>query len=133
MRIEEADSGLKIIEKLRARQYDCMIMGIDFADMTGFSLLNQLKATRIHIPPVIVYTDKKLSWEETEELRQCTETIIIKRVMPEERLLDESALFLHRMICNLPEKKQRMIRNLHEDDAVFQEKRPQPLYHRRSQ
>jgi CheY-like chemotaxis protein len=43
--------------------------------------------------------------------------------MSQERLLDEASLFLHRMISKLPKKKQRMIRNLHEDDAIFQEKR----------
>ncbi|MCI5222770.1 MAG: response regulator, partial [Candidatus Electrothrix sp. AR4] len=107
----------------RSRQYDCLIMGLDFEDMTSFSLLKQLKGRNISIPPVIVYTGKKLSWEETSELRQYAKTIIIKGVMSEERLLDESALFLHRMICKLPEQKQRMIRNLHEDDAVFQGKR----------
>jgi CheY-like chemotaxis protein len=91
--------------------------------MKGLSLLKCLEDEDVNIPPVIVYTGKNISWEETAELEQYADSIIIKSVMSEERLLDESSLFLHRIISELPEKKQRMIRNLHEDDAIFQGKR----------
>ena len=40
-----------------------------------------------------------------------------------ERLLDETALFLHRVEANLPEQKRRMLERLHTADAVFQGKR----------
>jgi CheY-like chemotaxis protein len=98
-------------------------MGLEFSDMKGLSLLKCLEDEDVNIPPVIVYTGKNISWEETAELEQYADSIIIKSVMSEERLLDESSLFLHRIISELPEKKQRMIRNLHEDDAIFQGKR----------
>ncbi len=120
---EEAASGQEVISKLQENHYDCLIMGLDLADMSGFSLLKQLKTSGVSMPPVIVYTGQELSRDEVKELRQYAESIIVKGVMSEERLLDESALFLHRMICKLPEAKQRMIRNLHEDDAVFTGKR----------
>ncbi|WLE96596.1 MAG: response regulator [Candidatus Electrothrix communis] len=120
---EEAGSGQEVLDKLRKRGYDCLIMGIEFPDMSSFSLLKHLKDEEVHVPPVIVYTGKDISWEESAELEQYANSIIIKGVMSEERLLDESSLFLHRIISDLPEKKQRMIRNLHEDDAIFKGKR----------
>ena len=48
--------------------------------------------------------------------------IILKDVKSEERLLDETALFLHRVISELPEKKQKTISMLHSKDAVFKGK-----------
>ncbi|MDU9050227.1 MAG: response regulator [Candidatus Electrothrix sp. Rat3] len=124
---EEAGSGQEVLERLKQHRYDCLVMGLDFPDMSGLALLQQLKgelkADKAALPPVIIYTDRKLSREETGELRQYAVSIIIKGLMSQERLLDEESLFLHRMISRLPEKKQRMIRNLHEDDAIFQEKR----------
>ncbi|CAK8725678.1 histidine kinase [Candidatus Electrothrix aarhusensis] len=123
VRSEEAESGTEVLEKLQIRDYDCLIMGLEFSDMKGLSLLKCLEDEDVNIPPVIVYTGKNISWEETAELEQYADSIIIKSVMSEERLLDESSLFLHRIISELPEKKQRMIRNLHEDDAIFQGKR----------
>ncbi|CAK8725682.1 hypothetical protein GMJAKD_17065 [Candidatus Electrothrix aarhusensis] len=120
---EEAGSGQEVIERLTHHDYDCLVMGFDFSDMSGLALLQQLKSDKVVLPPVIIYTDRKLSREETGEFRQYAGSIIIKGLMSEERLLDEASLFLHRMISKLPETKQRMIRNLHEDDDIFQEKR----------
>lgn len=123
VRSREAASGQELLEELKSRQYDCLVMGLEFPDMAGISLLQQLKSDKVPLPPVIIYTDRKISREETEELRQYACSIIIKGAMSEERLLDEASFFLHRMVSTLPETKQRMIRNLHEDDAVFQGKR----------
>jgi signal transduction histidine kinase/DNA-binding response OmpR family regulator/HAMP domain-containing protein len=119
----EAGSGQEVVDRLERDHYDCLVMGLDFPDMTGRALLQVLKDAQMSLPPVIIYTDRKLSREETAELRQYAGSIIIKGAMSEERLLDEASLFLHRMISELPEAKQRMIRNLHEDDAIFQGKR----------
>ncbi|MCI5167925.1 MAG: response regulator [Candidatus Electrothrix sp. GM3_4] len=120
---EEAGSGQELSERLTHHHYDCLVMGFDFPDMSGLALLQQLKVDKVVLPPVIIYTDRKLSREETGEFRQYAGSIIIKGLMSKERLLDEASLFLHRMISTLPETKQRMIRNLHEDDVIFQEKR----------
>ena len=64
--------------------------------------------------PVIVYTGKELTQEEETELRRLAETIIVKDVRSPERLLDETALFLHRVESNLPEPKRQMLEQLHQ-------------------
>jgi CheY-like chemotaxis protein len=69
--------------------------------------------------PVIVYTGKELSSQEETQLRRYAETIIIKDVKSPERLLDETALFLHRVESRLPEQKRRMLERLHTADATF--------------
>ena len=46
--------------------------------------------------PIIVYTAKDLSAKEETQLKQLAQTIILKDVRSPERLLDETALFLHR-------------------------------------
>ena len=47
----------------------------------------------------------------------------MKDVKSPERLLDETALFLHRVEAKLPEQKRRMLERLHNADAVFAGKR----------
>ncbi|XCN74073.1 MAG: response regulator [Candidatus Electrothrix aestuarii] len=120
---EEAASGLEISASLKTHRYDCLVMGLDFSDLPVLALLHQLKKDKVFLPPIIIYTDRRLSREENAEIRQYASSVIIKGAMSEERLLDEASLFLHRMVSALPETKQRMIRNLHEDDAIFQGKR----------
>ena len=47
--------------------------------------------------PVIVYTGTDLTKKEETQLKRMAKTIIVKDVRSPERLLDETALFLHRV------------------------------------
>jgi CheY-like chemotaxis protein len=86
----------------------------------GFQLLEKVKSDpAMHALPIIIYTGKELSHEEETHLRRFAETIIVKDVKSPERLLDETALFLHRVEARLPEQKRRMLEQLHNADAVF--------------
>jgi CheY-like chemotaxis protein len=73
--------------------------------------------------PIIIYTGKQLSPADETRLRKYAETIIIKDVKSPERLLDETALFLHRVEAQLPESKRRVLEQLHSADSVFAGKR----------
>jgi CheY-like chemotaxis protein/signal transduction histidine kinase/HAMP domain-containing protein len=120
---DEAASGEETIRAIQSKRYDCMILDLGLPDMTGFQLLQILESREdVVIPPVIVYTGKELSREEEIELRHYSESIIIKGVRSEERLLDEVSLFLHRVVGKMPEKKRRMITDLHDTDTMFRDK-----------
>ncbi len=71
------------------------------------------------VPPIIVYTGKELTKKENDELQEYAETIIVKGVKSDERLLDETALFLHRTVGNLPQDKQEMITHMYDTDVLF--------------
>jgi CheY-like chemotaxis protein len=94
--------------------------------MNGFDLLERVKGDQRRYArelPIIIYTGKELSAAEETRLRKYAETIIIKDVKSPERLLDETALFLHRVEAKLPDQKRRMLEQLHNADAVFAGKR----------
>jgi CheY-like chemotaxis protein len=63
--------------------------------------------------PVVVSTGKDLSSEEQSQLRNMAKSIVVKGVNSPERLLDETALFLHRVVTELPKEKQQMLQRLH--------------------
>ena len=52
-------------------------------------------------------------------MRTVAKSIVLKDVQSPERLLDETALFLHRVIGDLPEEKRRMIERLHGSTEVL--------------
>ncbi len=117
-------TGEEAIEMLRLMKFDCIVMDLGLPDMTGFELLKKLENEhRQNLPPVIIYTGKELTLEENAELKKHTDSIIIKGVKSEERLLDETALFLHRVVDNLPKDKQQIISSLHDKDAIFRGKK----------
>lgn len=122
--ISEAGNGETALDMIASEQYDCMVLDLGLPDMTGFELLDKLeKENKKGIPPVIVYTGRELSQEENIKLQQYTNSIILKGVKSEERLLDETALFLHHVVADMPKNQQKIIKNLHNKEELFKGKK----------
>ena len=120
----EAETGKDALGMYQKNHIDCIILDIGLPDMSGFDLIHKLEKIKGHnIPPIIVYTGKELTKEENNELQKYAESIIIKGVKSEERLLDETALFLHRTISNLPKSKQEIINKLYDKETIFHSKK----------
>jgi CheY-like chemotaxis protein len=101
-----------------------MVLDLKLPKMSGFALLEKVKTDeRFRGLPVIVYTGRDLTRREETRLKKYAETIIVKDVRSPERLLDETALFLHRVESRLPSEKRRMLEQLHSADEVFKGKR----------
>jgi CheY-like chemotaxis protein len=101
-----------------------MVLDLKLPKMSGFALLEKVKTDdRFRGLPVIVYTGRDLTRREETRLKKYAETIIVKDVRSPERLLDETALFLHRVESKLPAEKRRMLEQLHSTDDVFKGKR----------
>ena len=121
--VDEAGTAEQALEALRSTRYGCLVLDLGLPDMKGAELLTAIEREGITIPPVIVHTSRDLTEQEEMDLREHTESIVIKDVRSQERLLDEVSLFLHRMVGRLPDKKKQMIRNLHETDILFKDKK----------
>jgi CheY-like chemotaxis protein len=117
VKIDSAGSGAAALELMRQIPFDCVVLDLRLPDMSGFDLLAEVqKDPKLRETPIIVFTGRELSETEENELRKKAKSIVLKGVRSPERLLDETALFLHRVIADLPESKQHMIETLHESD-----------------
>jgi CheY-like chemotaxis protein len=97
-----------------------MVLDLGLQDSNGFDLLEQIKTDEsMQNVPIIIYTGKDLSSQEETQLRRYADTIIVKDARSPERLLDETALFLHRVEARLPEDKRRMLEQLHRTESVL--------------
>jgi HAMP domain-containing protein/CheY-like chemotaxis protein/signal transduction histidine kinase len=122
--IETVGSGEEALRALRNGSYDCVVLDLRLPDMSGFDLLDHIQ----EIPglvelPIVVFTGKDLSAVEEQRLKKAAKSVVIKGVESPERLLDETALFLHRVIADLPPAKRRMVQRLHESDEALRDKR----------
>jgi HAMP domain-containing protein/CheY-like chemotaxis protein/signal transduction histidine kinase len=114
-------SAEEALEKLHEKHFDCMVLdlGLHSGAMSGFDLLEKVKSDPDnHDLPIIIYTGRDLGWEDETKIKKYAETIIVKDVKSPERLLDETALFLHRVEAKLPEQKRKMLEHLHDADSV---------------
>ena len=118
--ISTVRTGEEAIGVLRDRRFDCIVLDLGLPDMSGFEFIKKMKdELNIHDIPIVVYTGRELTKKEETELKRIAEAIIVKDVRSPERLLDETALFLHRVESNLPEGKRQILEQLHESDPVL--------------
>jgi len=122
--MEIADSGTAALHAVREKSFDCMVLDLRLPDMSGFEVLEQLSEYKGSSDlPVVVFTGRELSLEEDIRLHELARSVVVKDVESPERLLDETALFLHRVIADLPPEKQKMLDRLHHsDDALVGKK-----------
>jgi HAMP domain-containing protein/CheY-like chemotaxis protein len=115
--VAAAASGAEALRALHSEDFDCVVLDLKLPDMSGFEVLEHLRDRQAACDvPVVVFTGKELSPEEDARLHTMARSIVVKGVESPERLLDETALFLHRVVADLPAEKQRMLRRLHESD-----------------
>ena len=116
-------TGAAALAALANEPFDCLVLDLTLPDISGFQVLEAMeKQPALCQVPVVVYTGKELSPQEETQLRQMAETIIIKGVHSQERLLDETALFLHRVTAKLPEAKREILSRLHTGDTLLEGK-----------
>ncbi|WP_052754530.1 response regulator [Calothrix sp. 336/3] len=134
-------TGSEALLAIRNEQFDCLVLDLGLPDINGFELIELIKQeANAATLPIIIYTARELTRAEEIKLRRMAESIIIKdgrspilgssfslstrasNPSPE-RLLDETALFLHRVQANLPTSKRRILEQLHSSDTVFVNKK----------
>ncbi|HEU0026082.1 MAG TPA: response regulator [Ktedonobacterales bacterium] len=110
-------AGGAALDALRAQAFDCVVLDLRLPDMSGFEVLERIRDDEaLRDVPVVVFTGKRLTPEEDARLRALARSVVVKGVESPERLLDETALFLHRVVSALPPEKQRMLERLHNSD-----------------
>ncbi|MBV9620719.1 MAG: response regulator, partial [Gammaproteobacteria bacterium] len=115
--IVTAATGAQALQALRERPFDCVVLDLKLPDMSGFELLAEVQRDEaLRQVPIVVFTGRELSEDEQSELRKQAKSIVLKGVRSPERLLDETALFLHRVVADLPPAKRNMIEALHQSD-----------------
>jgi CheY-like chemotaxis protein len=118
--IEVATSGEEALANLREGGFDCIVLDLRLPDMTGFEVLERMHEDKaLRDIPVVVFTGKELNADEESRLQALARKVVVKGVESPERLFDETALFLHRVISNMPAEKLRLIEKLHHEQDLL--------------
>lgn len=121
--ITAVSTGTEALRVLDQEKFDCMVMDLGLSDVSGFDLLDQIRDhSKLNQLPIIIYTGKELDMREEIKLKKYAESIIVKNVKSQERLFDETALFLHRVEANLPEDRRNILKKLYNNEDALKGK-----------
>ena len=123
--ITTASTGAEALELLRERNFDCIVLDLRLPDMSGFELLDrmQLDDRAAAMCRSWCSPGANCRMPSRASCERKAKSIVLKGVQSPERLLDETALFLHRVIADLPPAKQKMIETLHQSDESLRNRK----------
>ncbi|HEY6069956.1 MAG TPA: response regulator, partial [Chthoniobacterales bacterium] len=116
--VVEAGTGAEGLTKLREQEFGCVVLDLMLPDISGFKLIEQIRAEHQQLP-VIIYTGKDLSRKEEAHLNRLAQTVIVKDVRSPERLFDQTAMWLHQDVSKLPKDKGDLLRRMHDPNAIL--------------
>ena len=112
-----ADTGEAALAAMADQPCDCVVLDLRLPDMSGFEVLERIsRDDALSNVPVVVFTGRELSSDEDARLHALARSVVVKGFESPERLLDETSLFLHRVLSELPPEKQRLLERLHRSD-----------------
>ena len=112
------------LQALSARGFDCSVFGPEGWDEDaggeGAQVAQQLaKRPELRTMPVIVYDRAEEPRVDETQLRRLAPAMLLKSVRSPERLLDETALHLHRDAARLRDDQRRMLEGLRSGSNVL--------------
>jgi hypothetical protein len=112
-----AGTGAEALEWLREKRFDCVVVDLHLRDMPGIDVLEEIAHEDLILDlPVVVFTGKEVSTEQEARLHKLARSLVVKAVESTERLLDETSLFLHRVVADMPPERQQILERLHRSD-----------------
>lgn len=112
--------GAEAIKLIISKNIDCVIMDSKLSDMSAIIFLDKMnEITQKGIPTVIVYSKQKISNLESIALEQYSRTLLIKKGISNEHLLDKTIIALHQIVKDLPDHQQSAIAKLYDTDNLF--------------
>ena len=118
-----AGTGQEAHTRLKTEKFDCMVLDLNLSDISGFELLDQIRADiTISYLPIIVYTNKDLTKQETVQLQQYVESTVNKGTMSSQRILDEIMLFLRQVESKPYAEQQKELCVVEDEEVVLQDK-----------
>ncbi|MDB6126154.1 MAG: hybrid sensor histidine kinase/response regulator, partial [Verrucomicrobia bacterium] len=112
-------TGREGLDLLKEQTFDCVVLDLGLPDMSGSKFIEEVRAAGFGSLPIVVHTAREMPKSEVEEVKRLARTVILKDVQSPERLFDETALFLHRVVSALPESKRKMLDQLHSSNDVL--------------
>ncbi|HEX9463073.1 MAG TPA: response regulator, partial [Alphaproteobacteria bacterium] len=117
-----AANGQAALRAIKDKPFDCVVLDLGLPDIDGLQVLEELRRTAQHVP-VMVYTARDISSRDEIKLRNLAESLVMKTPESLARVFDETALFLHRVVADLPEEKQKLLASVRQREPMLADRK----------
>lgn len=124
VKITVASTTEEAYDLVLSGKFDCMVLDLELSDISCEKLIDKIRNNE-NIPhlPIIVYTGKELTEQQKKTIDKYADSTIIKAANSQQKLLDETTLFLHRVEANLSEEQQKVLRMIHNKESILMDKK----------
>jgi CheY-like chemotaxis protein/signal transduction histidine kinase len=112
-------TGQAALRAIKEKVYDALILDLGLPDLSGLDVLEEIRKIHTGRLPVLVYTAKDLSKQEMARLKLLAESIIVKTPDSAGQLFDETSMFLHRIVADLPEEQQKLLAGIRQREPLL--------------
>jgi len=111
--IQHANTGKAAMDVMSKKSFDCVVVGAKLPDMSGTNFIIAVRENKLLAgTPVVVFNSAPTTDAERHELEKLGTASVVRRADSFDRLLDQTALFLHRVVSRLPEEKRKLLQQL---------------------
>ena len=107
-------AGKQALNALRKDQFDCTVLGPTLSDMTAMDLIKKIVQSETAFEmPFVIYEANGLNASEQGKLKKLAEVAVLKNARTLETVLEETTLFLHQTVSDLPTNQRRLLAAVH--------------------
>jgi CheY-like chemotaxis protein len=107
-------AGKQALIALRKDQFDCTVLGPTLSDMTAMDLIKKIiQSEAASEMPFVIYEANGLNANEQDKLKKLAEVAVLKNARTLETVLEETTLFLHQTVNDLPTNQRRLLAAVH--------------------
>ncbi len=118
-RVTATQTGQEALDLLDRKRVDCLVLDASVPDMTPDEFLRQARGEARGLTlPVILYSDRPPQ-DGDDPGRIFAPSLAFRQACSPERLLDQTAFFLHAPIEKLPDTKRRTVEQLYQTDEIL--------------
>jgi CheY-like chemotaxis protein len=118
--IAQAARGKEALAEMKKRRFDCVVTGLQLADMRAEDFVSAIVETKsLSMVPVVIYLGAPLNNVERVALQKLSALGPVKEVDSLDRLYDQTALFLHRVVSTLPKEKLKLFQQLQQAKNIL--------------
>lgn len=111
--VHHARSGKAGLIEMGKKSFDCVVVATKLTDMSVADFIAAMRKDELlEEIPVVVFSGVPITDPEREELERLGTASVVRSADSLDHLLDQTALFLHRVVSRLPEEKRKLLQQL---------------------